>query len=883
MSDIYLPQPAVSAKRSIAPIWLLPIVALLVGVWLVWRSLLDIGPEIRIEFEQGDGIVPNQTQVKYKGIVVGVVKAMNTKDDFSGVIAEVQIDKRVGENLGGVPKEARFWLVQPQVTLGGVSGLSTLFSGNYIGVDFSAEKLSGDSAEEFVALKAPPPLLPSVPGLHITLQAARLGSIGVGTPVLLRQIQIGSVQTTAMSADGRQVEIGMHIQPEYEHMVRRNSRFWNASGLQMELGLGGVRLETESLASMMAGGIAVSEPDNTAPVSENGQAFWLHEDHEAAETSVYVNVDFPSAQGLTKNVTRVRYKDIVVGKLRDVWYERSRNVVVGRFGIDPRFQSMVTDKTRFWLVKPQLSASGITGLDALVSGSYLAFSPSSEGNPVRDHDFVAADGPDPLDYSSPGLHLRLASPVAGALGTGVPVYFREFVVGTVENKVLEKDGTAAIHILVRSEYRHLVNRSSRFWQMGGVQMNANLRDGVQIQSAPLLAMMAGGIAFDTPDEQASKDVHDGHSFRLYANQKLATAPTPGSEPGLYLTLEAPDAAGMNIGAPVLLHELPVGEVQEVVHSADGRQVEVRIVIEPRYQSRVKPGVRFWRAGGVDVQASASGVQLRAGSLSSVMLGGIAFDQLETPSADSAPVKKHDHFRLYADRTAAEQAGTTVQLALPDAEGLSIGSDVRYRGMVLGEITRLQLQDDLHGVMAEAALRQQAAPLLTGGTRFWKVVPSLGLARTAHLDTLLGSYLALVPGAGEPQRAFTVSAQEPIETQRDTGLNLRLHTAQLGSLKAGDPVLYRQVKIGEVLGNDLAADGQQVTVYINVWPQYAAHVTANSRFRNVSGVRVKAGLFSGVKVDTESVESLLSGGIALEPGQSKTPATADQAFALDAAE
>lgn len=882
MSDIYLPQPTVSGKRHIAPIWLLPIVALLVGIWLVWRSLLDIGPEIRIEFDQGDGIVPNQTQVKYKGIVVGVVKAMNAKDDFSGVVAEVQIDKRVGENLGGVPKEARFWLVQPQVTLGGVSGLSTLFSGNYIGVDFATDKLSGESADEFVALKNPPPLLPSVPGLHITFRAARLGSVGIGTPVLLRQIQIGAVQTTAMSADGRSVEIGAHILPEYQQMVRRNSRFWNASGIQMEIGLGGVRMETESFASMMAGGIAVSEPDNSTPESENGQDFWLHEDHQAAETSVYVNVEFPSAQGLTKNVTRVQYKDIAVGKLRDVWYEKKRNVVVGRFGIDPRFQSMITDKTRFWLVKPQLSATGITGLDALVSGSYLAFAPSSEGSPVLDHDFVAADGPDPLDYSSPGLHLRLTSPVAGALGTGVPVYYREFVVGTVENKVLEKDG-AAVHILIRPEYRYLINRSSRFWQMGGLQMSASLHEGVQVNSAPLLAMMAGGIAFDTPDAGASKDVHDGASFRLYGNEKLATAPAPGSEPGLYLTLEAPDANGLMAGAPVLLHELPVGQVQEVVHSADGTQVEARIVIKPEYQSKIKPGVRFWRAGGVEVQAGAQGVQLRTGSLSSLMLGGVAFEVLAAPQDGGKPVQRHDRFRLYADRTAAEQAGVTVQLSLPDAEGLSIGSDIRYRGMVLGEITRLQLQSDLHGVVAEASLQQQADSLLTSGARFWKVVPSLGLARTAHLDTLLGSYLALVPGAGEPQHSFAVSAQEPVDTQRDTGLNLILQAAQLGSLKSGDPVLYRQVKVGEVLGSDLTPDGKQVHVYINVWPQYAQHVTVGSHFRNVSGVRVKAGLFSGVKVDTESVESLVSGGIALEPGSAAETAKDGQLYTLEDAD
>lgn len=122
MNDIYLPQPKIARQHHFAPIWLLPIIALLVGIWLVWRSLLDIGPQITIEFESGEGIVPNQTQVQYKGIVIGVVKDLKAKEDFSGVLATIQIDKRVEERFGGVPEETEFWLVQPQVSLAGVSG-----------------------------------------------------------------------------------------------------------------------------------------------------------------------------------------------------------------------------------------------------------------------------------------------------------------------------------------------------------------------------------------------------------------------------------------------------------------------------------------------------------------------------------------------------------------------------------------------------------------------------------------------------------------------------------------------------------------------------------------------------------------------------------------
>jgi paraquat-inducible protein B len=221
----------------------------------------------------------------------------------------------------------------------------------------------------------------------------------------------------------------------------------------------------------------------------------------------------------------------------------------------------------------------------------------------------------------------------------------------------------------------------------------------------------------------------------------------------------------------------------------------------------------------------------------------------------------------------------VQLELRNAEGISIGSDLRYRGMKLGEITRLQLRADMKGVVAGASLRQDAASLLTSGTHIWKVTPALGLARTAHLDTVLGSYLDITPGEGEPQLAFVVVDQEPVQTSRETGLNLQLEATQLGSIKSGDPVLFRQVKVGEVLGSDLTEDGKHVKVYINVWPQYSKHVHVGSRFWNASGVRVKAGLFSGVNVDTESLESILSGGIAFTADPSSGAAPEGQLYTL----
>ncbi len=879
MENSALPTPTVTKKKYIAYIWLLPVIALLVGVWLVWRSLLDIGPTITVEFENGEGIVANQTPVKHKGITVGIVRELHVKDDMSGVLVDIEVDKAVAKKYGGVPKESQFWLVQPQISLGGISGIGTIFSGNYIGVQLPSTQLSGDIATKFSAFTVPPPLPDSAPGLHIQLRTDRLGSLGAGAPIFMRQIKVGYIQTAAMMPDGSGVEVSAYILPEFSKMVHKNTRFWNASGVQVNMSLSGIQVKTDSVASMLVGGINMSLPkdkDDT-PLAKNGDDFTLYQDYEAAETSTFVNIRFLSAEGLVKNTTKVLYKGIPVGKLRDVWYRNEDDKVIGRFGIDPRFESFITDKTRFWLVRPQFSVTGITGLDALTSGgAYLAFTPDTTGKSAQDYEFIAASGPDAMDFSEPGLHLRLTSPVAGSVSSGAPVYYREFVVGVVQNSELKRD-QVDLHVLIKPEYRYLVNDSSRFWNASGVYANPSLQNGIQVRTTSMVSMLAGGIAFDTPDSRASnKDIHDGHSFALFDNEQQATTVSPNALPGLHLLLDADDARGISVGAPVLYRGLSVGSVQEIRHSADGKRVQIRIYIAADHKKTVRADTRFWRAGALDMRVGLSGATVRVGSVPQMLSGGIAFDAFDQTSEENKIEQKNarvaidDSFRLFSSKETAANAGVAVRLHLQNAKGLTTGSEIRYRGIALGEITRLQLRSDMQGVDADAALKSEALPLLNTGARFWKVEPRVGLTNTQNLDAVFGSYLEFLPGRGDPAREFKVTIQTPVTTALSDGLNVRVVAQQLGSLQVGNPVLYRQVPVGTVLGSDLSADGKQVYIYLNIYSQYANLVRANSRFWNASGIEVKAGLFSGINIRTETAETILAGGIAFSSSNEASP-------------
>lgn len=248
-----------------------------------WRAYNQTGIEIQVRFESGEGIQANKTEVVYKGMSVGKVKALALDDEGNtrGVIATVEMNKDVQQYL---KSSTRFWLVKPSVTLAGITGLETLVSGNYIAISPG----EGETARKFKALAEEPPLSDAKPGLHLTIKADRLGSLNRGSPVFYKQIQVGQVKSYLLSEDQNTVEIKVFIEPTYANLVRKHTRFWNASGISIDANLSGVKVRSESLASIVAGGIAFATPENRrdSPPTDPSLPFRLYEDFDAAQAGI---------------------------------------------------------------------------------------------------------------------------------------------------------------------------------------------------------------------------------------------------------------------------------------------------------------------------------------------------------------------------------------------------------------------------------------------------------------------------------------------------------------------------------------------------------------------------------------------------------------------
>ena len=247
-------------------------------------------------------------------------------------------------------------------------------------------------------------------------------------------------------------------------------------------------------------------------------------------------------------------------------------------------------------------------------------------------------------------------------------------------------------------------------------------------------------------------------------------------------------------------------------------------------------------------------------VASVMIGGISFINTE-PGQD---IEKDRHvFRLFKDhQEALEKDYKLLTLHCPCVDIIDINTEIRYQGLQIGYVKSVEFENDMKSISAVCGVKPDATGLFRQGTRVWLVKPEINLSGIRNVSTIVGgSYITLQPGAGTPCMEFTLLCSPPPVPQIKTGLNFVVESRRLGSITRNSPVYFRQMEVGHVTGYELAPDSTCVWIHININEHYAPIVTTNTRFWNVSGVRVNAGLFSGVDIKTESLEAIVAGGIA----------------------
>ena len=332
MSDPDIPQavPRKPGVRWLQPIWIIPIVAAMVGAWLLFQHVLETGPLITIRFRTAEGLEAHKTRIKYKDVDIGVVKSIELDEEKKGVVVFAQMTRQASSGL--LVEDTRFWVVRPRISGGHVSGLGTLLAGSHIGVDPGK---STNERRHFTGLETAQIVTSDVPGRYFVLGSEELGSIDVGSPIYFRGVTAGQVVTTEVAPDGKEVLVKVFVNSPFDRFVATNSRFWNASGIDLSLDATGVRLNTQSIATVLVGGIAFDTPTEAGvepePRAAANSNFILWRDRAEAlkprETVVETYVmRFPqSVRGLSVGAA-VDFRGVQLGEVSsiDLEYDPAR-------------------------------------------------------------------------------------------------------------------------------------------------------------------------------------------------------------------------------------------------------------------------------------------------------------------------------------------------------------------------------------------------------------------------------------------------------------------------------------------------------------------------------------------------------------------------------
>jgi paraquat-inducible protein B len=307
------------SRTRLSLVWFIPILAALVGAWVAVTRIMSEGPVVTIVFQSAEGLEAGKTRVHYNGVDIGTVTAIRLSDDHRLVIITAQMAPKTEEFLA---EDTKFWVVRPRISGANVTGLGTLISGAYIGLEI------GDSKErkrDFVGLETPPVITGEVPGRLFVLKTPDLGSLDNGTPVFFRRLQVGQVSSYALDPDGKSLTVKVFVRAPYDQYVNPNTRFWHASGVDLSLSASGLKVQTQSVLSILIGGIAF-ETDATGPLLQPAEAntiFNLYSDRAQAfepaarNPQTFQLIFNESVRGLAAGAP-VEFRGIPIGEVADV-------------------------------------------------------------------------------------------------------------------------------------------------------------------------------------------------------------------------------------------------------------------------------------------------------------------------------------------------------------------------------------------------------------------------------------------------------------------------------------------------------------------------------------------------------------------------------------
>lgn len=831
--------------RKISPFWILPIVAFIVGALLFFQILKEQGETITIRFAKGDGITAGKTVIRYQGLQIGQVKRVYFVDNLKEVEVQAEINPEAKSVLR---QDTKFWLVHPSASLAGVSGLDAIVSGNYI----TLLPGEGEFADEFIAEEDPPAVTVSDGDLLIRLVSDDLGSITVGASIYFRKMPVGSIADYRFTKDQKQIEIDVIINKKYANLVKKDSRFWNISGITTDVNLQGIKVNIDSLASVVQGAIAFDSPDDTE-AAEQGQVFNLYPDLKSAKRGIEVNVQIPLISNLKVNETTVFYQNIQIGTLSKLNYnnindrlsqpqnEVEGGMLEGTLLIDPTYIDLLRSGSIILLKEPKftLNTEQLTKVGELFRGTYFDIQ-AGEGEPQ--YQFIVQKEADYLLNQPNLLSISLNAPQAYGVDVGQGIYYNDVQIGEILKRKLNLENVYFDGIIY-PPYQNLIGSNSKFVAISNIDMSVGL-EGLRVNAGSPADWLKGGVRLLS----GNTDGKPKRNYPLYKDIESAESGITNLDKKPTITLSAESLSGISEGSVVLYRDYQVGEVLKITPKQ--KQFDVELFIQPSYRHLLSDKSRFWIEPAMTADLSMKGLSVTTSPLMRTLKGAISFDNGGSKGNKS----------LYANKDKATSGNTYVTLIAKDGSKLSEGMDIKYMGLTVGQIEKLELQNAKKQIKATAYIYGKYYPLIAKtGAKFNVISPEISTSGFKNLDAVFQNYIAVDAGSGKAQTQFTLSDTDTTKTTYGNGFPIIVETTNANGIQPEAPVMYRGMQVGIVSHLGLSELGDRVLIHLKINNKYKHLVRTNTQFWQASGYTMDINL-QGVSMNSGTMSQLLNGGI-----------------------
>ncbi|BHH85383.1 PqiB family protein [Desulforhopalus sp. 52FAK] len=606
-----------------------------------------------------------------------------------------------------------------------------------------------------------------------------------------------------------------------------------------------------------------------------------------------ITIYFHDASGITAGKTQVITRGIPIGLVQSISPDLTNQQIKATVKIDKEAVKYLVEDTLFWIVRPELSASSVRGLETILSGSYIGVQVGRSTTP-RD-EFEGLNSPPPIPSDTPGLHLQLRAEALGSIQVGTGIYYRNIKIGYVTKHQLDGDKSVLIDFFVEPNFSHLVRSGSRFCNASGLQLSGKLPN-FKLRVESLASLLKGGILLHTPEQmQDSEQVKNGHTFSLFKDYEAANY-------GIAMTLNL--ASGKDIleaSTKVMYRGLEAGFVKEItINDDEQRTVTAHILLDPRAELILRENTKFWL---VKPEIAPSGIQ----NLQLLLSGAYITFQPGTGEYTN-------HFNILSEPPALTplRPGKSFTLESENPTGVSRNAPIYFKNIVVGQVVDVDLERSGQNIHTNIYIFEKYLHLLSTKSIFWLhsgVEFSASLDKGVSLSTgpltkmLNGGISFTTPDKLAKKKNFTPAehfkftlhdnyknATVGVPELQRSGISVKILSSDASSLSIGSPVLHKNIQIGVIDDFSLTKDQKNVLVECFIYTEYQNLIHNKTRFYNTSGFQFSGGL-GGVRFQSGSLNSIIKGGIGCltietalpkKPG-SPYPLYADLSAALNADE